>query len=827
MPLEEQTLVRLRAQLSRAEVVLFTGAGFSLDAKDRKGRPIPGTSDLKHLLWEICFPGDSYDPSSQVGDLYELSLRRNPSALREILETRFSVDPESLPDFYQLYFNFPWLRVYTLNIDDVESATERRFSLKRPIRAISATDTGAEVTRGVHADRLDVVHLNGILPGPLDRLTFSETQYAQRIAGQEPWYSRCVAEITARPVIFIGTELHEAPLWQHIELRRRRSTGGRDLRPSSILVSPNLSPSRRELLNELRIEWVQETAGSFAAKVLADLSPAASRGFEYISEQAHLSGRVSIPLVADLAAERPDLDTEYLLGAEPQWSDLLTGRAAMRSDDEALHGEANRILRGIAERTALLVSGTAGTGKSTALMRLCLRLSSDGVPVLWIDRDSQAAPPLIRQKVVEAKGPIVLAIDDADLFGRQLTNLMRDLVPQRKDFLFVAALRSTKVDEVSTALRSSGEVSLIEHTIPNLTDGDIDGLIGTLDRHNRLGILKGKSAPERRAAFQAEAGRQLLVAMIQATSGRRFEEKAHAELLELLEPQRFIYALIAVASAFRLFLTRDEVLISTGDISSDALNALDGLVAHHLVVAPPPGYQYRVRHRVIGDLIVEKLSELGQLRDVLASLAFAAASKVDRFLDRKDRAWRLLVRAINHAFLGRVLKVPDARFVYEQIEGVMSFDFHYWLQRGSLEVEHGDVRLAENFLSQALSLAPDDHKVETAYAYMLLRKASEEPHRPDAPGLAADAMRRLENAIQHRGGLDSYPYHVLGSQGLAWAHRAGLGRAEYRALLERLTRQVEDGTKKHPASGELQKLHKDLRQEYLMTAVAGTDKPQA
>lgn len=487
-----------------------------------------------------------------------------------------------------------------------------------------------------------------------------------------------------------------------------------------------------------------------------------------------------------------------------------------------LYTEAREILRGAKQKTALVVTGTAGTGKSTALMRLSLRLSGDGMPVFWIDRDSEAAPPLIRQRVREAKGPIVLAIDDADLFGRQLVNLMRDLVPVREDFLFVAAVRSTKVDEVSAAVRHSGELDVAEHTIPNLADADIDALIATLDRHNRLGILKGKSEAHRRSAFQAEAGRQLLVAMIQATSGRRFEEKAHDELLELEEPQRFVYALVAVASASRLYLTRDEILIGTGEVSGDALAALDRLVARHLVVAPPPTYRYRSRHRVIGDLILDKLAELGQLKEVLAGLAFAAASKVDPVLDRRDRAWRLLVRVINHAFLLRVLKVPDARSVYEQVEGILNFDYHYWLQRGSLEVEAGDVRDAENFLSQALSLAPEDHRVETAYAYMQLRKAYEEPHRADAAGLAEEALGRLENAIQHRGATDAYPYHVLGSQGLSWARRAGLKRLEQRALLERLLRNVEEGVKRHAASRELQKLHSDLRREYLMTSVSSS-----
>jgi len=102
---------------------------------------------------------------------------------------------------------------------------------------------------------------------------------------------------------------------------------------------------------------------------------------------------------------------------------------------------------------------------------------------------------------------------------------------------------------------------------------------------------------------------------------------------------------------------------------------------------------------------------------------------------------------------------------------------------------------------------------------MQLRKACDEPRSNAMAVLAEEALGRLENAIQRRGAVDAYPYHVLGSQGLSWARRAGLKRLEHRALLERLLRNVEEGVKRHPTSMELQKLHADLRREYLMIAV--------
>ena len=110
--------------------------------------------------------------------------------------------------------------------------------------------------------------------------------------------------------------------------------------------------------------------------------------------------------------------------------------------------------------------------------------------------------------------------------------------------------------------------------MPPLTDGDIDGLLSVLDQHNRLGALKGKTLEERRHVLSGQCGRQLLVAMTEATSGRKFEEKAIQELTDLEGDAAKVYALVAVSHAFRFPLQRDEVLLALGDASNVSLNVV-------------------------------------------------------------------------------------------------------------------------------------------------------------------------------------------------------------------------------------------------------------
>src|SRR2546430_2697975 len=41
-------------QLRRGQLILFTGAGFSQNAKNRRGSHVPTAGELKALLWSIC-----------------------------------------------------------------------------------------------------------------------------------------------------------------------------------------------------------------------------------------------------------------------------------------------------------------------------------------------------------------------------------------------------------------------------------------------------------------------------------------------------------------------------------------------------------------------------------------------------------------------------------------------------------------------------------------------------------------------------------------------------------------------------------------------------
>jgi hypothetical protein len=267
--LSDLRIASLRDELADGKWMLFTGAGFSADAKDQDGCAIPTGEELRCELWELCFPGEEPDDSS-LSDLYLHAQTRCAGLLREMLRRRFTVDPKSLPHYYEAWLSQPWRRAYTLNVDDLEAAIMERFGLHRRVHAISSLSRS--VDRASH-DVLEYVHLNGVVADAPQGVTFSTTQYARRITGEDRWYAQFAADLDSSPFVFVGTKLDEPSIWQHLEAYAGRQHVAHS--PRSLLVSTSLSRARATLLDQWNIDWLCASSRTFAETAL-DATPVAS-----------------------------------------------------------------------------------------------------------------------------------------------------------------------------------------------------------------------------------------------------------------------------------------------------------------------------------------------------------------------------------------------------------------------------------------------------------------------------------------------------------------------------------------------------------------------
>lgn len=804
MTIGKDVVKRLGEQMSRGEVILFTGAGFSHGATDRHGVAIPQVKQLKEEIWDLIWPGQPGVDDSSLGDTYAAALTEAGNALKDLMRRRLTVLPESVTESHKLWLSMPWRRAYTLNVDNLEDAAARAYDLPRRITAVSGLRRNLPL--GTGADLL-FVHLNGTLDDVPD-VTFTDPQYGRRQAQGSALYDQLAADLIAYPVVFVGTELRESLFWQYVAFRDDRgSRGVKEHRRRSYLVTPSLPPDRKRLLRTYNIAHVEATAEQFADDVLAFLGEEARQGHTARAAAAAPQTAVALPSVADLAALPAPPESEYLLGVEPRWDDIVKGRAIERDFEQMIPVEE--------AKGCFVVKGTAGAGTSTTLMRLALRSVAADRDTRWISADHAFDARELSRALRRLNRDVVLFIDDADTFGASVAELAEDVVTTLSDSLLVLGLRSSRADAVLPGWKADGK-HRHEISVPLLEDSDIARLVETLQRNNQLGALKRLSAVEQLAQIRERCGRELLVAMIEATSGERFETKPYNEFLDLPAEQQLIYAVIALASELRFSLMRDEILMAAGDISNTALHALERLVANRLVITQHGGYT--LRHRRIAELVVAGLRGDAVALAPYEGLVRAMAARLvpGRW---KGRESKLAVALINHARVLRFFSIDDARQLYANVEDLLSDDYHFWLQRGSLEVESGNLSRAGNYLQQAFDGGEGDHRLQTEWAYYLLKSAYQDPRAEGAAQKVAEGEKILLDQISQRGSTDSYPYHVYGSQMLAWLRRAPLPDQERQRLLEVVRNRVKEGMHVHPTVTDLRVLVHDLNEEWLMTAV--------
>lgn len=827
----------LKRHLHSNRVVLFLGAGFSMGAKNAQGETLPSSNDLAEKLWDYMDYANPYD-GTHLGIVYQAALKRpgGRTALFDLLNRTLAVT--EFPSWYRLVMNLFWYRIYTTNVDDL---TELIYGNGGGALALDRVVAPAEYEdRDAFLRTIQLVKLNGSIDEPEKGLTFSPVEYGRRASEQDVWYDHLVRDLSTHPTLFIGSELDEPLLWQYLALRQRRSKGSGKQLPKSFLVCPNVSVAKREALEEFNIVPLEMTAEDFFTQLTSEadiviLRQDLLRNLDSTLEEVLALESAGVPSrEIELAEEffsvfRPVSSQQpknagrshFLLGSPPSWDDIFNQLDAEREVNLEVTARIVDELRSNDGDGFVMLSGAAGSGKTTIAKRASVLVSNEGFPVYYATNFVRLIPERIVAYLRSYDRRVVLVFDETadDLIRiRQLADECRDL---RHSPVIFLTIRTNEL-----AMRRyvfQGLDDLVEIRVPDLSDADIHAILDKLERNTLLGELRKLKRPQQVDVFRTKAKKQILVAMREATRGKGFDEIIQDEYHHI-EPldAKLVYLIAAIPSMHHYFIDRGQLIAAMEISPSETSGIIDDTLSGILIPHENSPNRLQVRHPFIAEYVIRDLATREFLAQAYILFLEILAHDLPPQKHRKgSKVFRLYQHVINHATLHSVFlkQVELCRRIYESIKPHFTDDGHYFLQYGSYELEWGDLDFAENYLMQAESLMPYHPFVATSLGYLWMRQGVEATSPLAATEYLNKGIERIQHQIETVGRNNPYPYHVLGSQMLAFINR-WTPREEKVKKLQELHARVASGSNKYPLDNQLKKLVEDIKRAELATAIS-------
>lgn len=830
----------LKRVISNNQALLFLGSGFSRDAKNKLDEYFPTGLELGRKIWKFLGHNESYD-NTPLPEMFQAFLN---AGIRKETKMEFlnnNLLSGSIPDEYNNLVLPYWYKVYTVNIDDI---LFKLFQKKNKVikELVFPKDEFSE--RDQSLIKTQVVYLHGKLPCMPDEVIFSTQQYAKSQLVNQPLYSQFVYDYAVLPTIFIGTDLNEPLFERYIEAREGRF-GSRELRPKSFLITPSLSPIKIDNLKSYyNVHHVTGTTKDFLLwlgsikselpereEILRRNNPNVLKIWDF----ANIPGMKikSLDEFAKSFIRVPKDNTKiiqrsgFLLGTSPRWNDIVCELDIPRTLTKEIYNVIEETLekKSASEKmTVINIVGYAGAGKSTILKRLGFTLSQNGHTVFLTYSDYIPKVEEITNVLSLINDRVILLFDNAKNVLSQLTQLLQGINEYVSvQPIIVLAIRSNYVDKLNYYLDPE-VVNILNFNIPNLDDTEITNLIGKLDQNNLLGVLKGKTQKERFLEFKNRANRQILVAMKEATNGKSFGEIIEDEFHNIMpEEARRLCVCIALNTELG-FTNSKQDLIGFSKVShNEVLNYLE-TVLQGTIIWTGTNDRFMLRHRIIADYIIKNCVSLETLKDSYIRVLSVLAPELKKN-QGNSKNFLLYKSLINHQILYQRFKqsVEQAREVYDSISKYFNDDAHFWLQYGSLEVEGrgGNLLLAENYLSQAESLAPAYNYIQNAKCNLYYKLSCVQNEISNAYHYKDKADLMAQKLLLTIGRNDPHIYHIYCRGRYNFITRWIKDKKEKRQDLSDLKKSIKTAIQLHPRDKRLDTAYNAINRAYLNLSLDG------
>lgn len=765
----------LESQIRDGKVVIVLGAGASRNAKDQRGNNPPTAKELGSLLSDKYLGGKHKDlPLNQIGEyaISESDLITVQEYLREIFET---YDPSHA---HKLMCSFVWWGIATTNYDRlIERAYETVAQpLQIPIPFVENGDRVEDKRRDPR--HVTLLKLHGCITRTTNHnvpLILTTEQYIEFRKGRSRIFDQLSGWGYERTIVFIGHSLQDPDIRA---LLLELTTIG-EARPRYYAVAKDVDEIQKRFWDAKRVTLLHGTFEDLMTSLDATI-PSGFRGL------AQIKPTTSFPISERFAVKDATLsqsciqflqnDAEYVnavtatetvkpkdfyKGLNLGWSAIEQNLDVRRELADTIMSdhfliEENEHLNGL---EVILIKAHAGAGKSILMRRLAWDAAHDYEYLcLYVRPNGIMSVAAIQELINLCKTRIFLFVDNAADRVREIQSLAKNIGPEGKRLTVII---SERINEWNMSCSGISTLVATEFELGYLSHKEIDGLIGLLEHHHALGTLEHADQEGRRLAFAGRAGRQLLVALHEATLGRSFEDIIEDEYSHIVpaEAQR-IYLTISVLNRLNVPVRAGIIARIHGVPFEDFKKRLFSPL-EHIVLAEYDSivrdYMYRTRHPHIAEIVFERiLNKLEERYDLY--IKCLRELNVDYTTDSKAFWQMVRGRTVLDLFHSHEL----AKLVYEAARERVGDDPHLLHQMAIYEMirPSGNINESLNMLTQAERLAPYDPTIKHSIAELRLRLVDSARTPLEKEKLMREASE-ICVALKASNPANTYSYHTL------------------------------------------------------------------
>ncbi|MHA2760439.1 P-loop NTPase [Vibrio harveyi] len=760
----------IKNALLNGRLVLLLGAGASRGSKNSLGNEVPLGWELAEILAQSL--GEELD-GEDLSDVYAAARGDLGNQVDTILERHYKHCVPS-KEFTELS-KYPFFRIYTLNIDDAfekafhsqTSSTIKKFNVKHRNDSVVEPDQFFQT--------LDYIKLNGDINNIKNGFIFSPQEYGDGSAMSPLWYQELARDFHRYTFVFIGTQLKE-PLFNHQVAKFKAKTGASSLK--SYILIPSLSTLQKKGLATANIEHLEGTLGDFvewlqsefdtpptSSEIIANVRPELAQETANDPKNITLFSGVTPVNRANLTlTEKTDKSKSkiknFYKGFKPTWFDIMEGVPAYLERtsnfyDEVLSGNKPKPLN------LFVMFGSAGSGKSTALRQLALRLSEEGDrAVYFIEEFKNDLSELISELDYRNDKPYYLFIDRINSSAFEVAKLLKSAKSYKA--IFVTSenpkIWNTRVqNHLGDFVTNSVDISEIETS-------DADKILDKLKVYGNWTRLQKMPHNKRRLELLKKSKKQLLIGLLETTSGEGYQKIIQKDYRSIECPsEKALLILSGLAttqgvSANEVTLTRAMSYLGLNPNIHFVASTMDGIVQYK-------NGNVTTRHRVYIENLFKFYVEKEDLYKAIC--AYVDAFSVYHFPIVKNIStseFAVYKYLVNAKALNKLFKEDRHNIlsIYEQFEKQFENEGLFLMQYGLALRSFGENESAYEKLKIAQQAFPESPHIEHALALQRIILACSESDETIAMALFSEAeevLTRLDssNISPESGGTDRYP----------------------------------------------------------------------